>query len=114
MTGVSDAFFVFDCGRGASVSALQYAFEVLRRELRWRARGGHPHPRIHDLRHTFISKRLERWYEDGTDIESSILALSTYVGHAHVTDTYWYVTATPKLMAIAASRLAPLDTGGVL
>jgi integrase len=114
LTGVSDAFFAFDHGRVASVSALQYAFEVLRRELRWRARGGHRHPRIHDLRHTFISKRLERWYQDGTDIERNILALSTYVGHAHVTDTYWYVTATPKLMAIAASRLAPLDTGGVL
>ena len=113
LTGVSDAFFVFDYGRPASVSGLQYAFEVLRRELRWRARGGHRHPRIHDLRHTFISKRLERWYQDGADIERNILALSTYVGHAHVTDTYWYLTATPKLMAIAASRFVPLDTGGV-
>jgi len=113
LTGVSDAFFVFDYGRAASVRSLHHAFKVLRRELRWRARGGHRYPRIHDLRHTFISKRLERWYQDGTDIERNILALSTYVGHAHVTDTYWYVTATPKLMAIAANRLAPLYTGGV-
>jgi integrase len=113
LTGVGEAFFVFDYGRPASVRALHHAFKVLRRTLRWRARGGHRHPRIHDLRHTFISKRLERWYQDDTDIERNILALSTYVGHAHVTDTYWYVTATPKLMAIAAKKLAPLATRGV-
>jgi integrase len=113
LAGVSDAFFVFDYGRVASVRSLHHAFKVLRKALRWRARGGHRHPRIHDLRHTFISKRIERWYRDNSDIERNILALSTYVGHAHVTDTYWYVTATPKLMAIAARRLAPIDTRGV-
>jgi integrase len=113
LTSVSDAFFVFGSGRAASSRNLHHAFKVLRRALQWRARGGHRYPRIHDLRHTFISKRLERWYQDGTDIERNILALSTYVGHAHVTDTYWYVSATPKLMASAASRLAPLDMRGV-
>jgi integrase len=113
LTGGCDTFFVFDYGRVASVRSLHHAFKVLRRQLQWRARGGHRYPRIHDLRHTFISRRLERWYQDGADIDRNILTLATYVGHAHVTDTYWYVTATPRLMAIAASRLAPLDTGGV-
>jgi hypothetical protein len=47
---------------------------------------------------------LERWYRAGLDIDREILALSTYLGHAKVTDTYWYVTATPQLMAIAARR----------
>jgi integrase len=112
LTSVHDAFFVFDYGRAASSRSLQYAFQILRSQLRWRARGGHRVPRIHDIRHTFISRRLERWYHEGADIERHMLALSTYVGHAHVTDTYWYVTATPQLMAIAASRLAPLDTRG--
>lgn len=112
LTHTSDAFFAFDHGRVASTSALQYAFQILRNQLRWRARGGHRRPRIHDIRHTFISRRLERWYREGADIERHMLALSTYVGHAHVTDTYWYVTATPQLMAIAASRLAPLGTSG--
>ena len=112
LTHTSDAFFVFDYGRAASSSSLRYAFQILRRQLRWRARGGHSMPRIHDIRHTFISHRLERWYHEDADIERQMLALSTYVGHAHVTDTYWYVTATPQLMAIAASRLAPLGTSG--
>ena len=48
--------------------------------------------------------RLEQWYAQGLDIDRNILALSTYIGHAKVTDTYWYVTATPQLLAIAARR----------
>jgi integrase len=99
-----DAFFVFDRGRAVSVEKLEYAFRILRQKLGWRARGGHPHPRIHDLRHRFITCRLISWYREGIDIDQRMLALSTYVGHAHVTDTYWYVTATPQLMEIAAAR----------
>jgi integrase len=49
------------------------------------------------------------------DVNRNLLALSTYLGHAKVTDTYWYITATPELMAIAARRLEPLaPTGGGL
>jgi hypothetical protein len=33
-----------------------------------------------------------------------MLSLSTYVGHAMPSSTYWYITATPKLMALAAHR----------
>jgi integrase len=100
----AEAFFVFDYGRPASTRSVEYAFKLLRTALKWRARGGHPAPRIYDLRHSFICHRLEDWYAQGLDIDRSILALSTYVGHVKVTDTYWYVTATPELMAIAAQR----------
>jgi len=99
-----EAFFVFDYGRPASTRSVEYAFKLLRTALQWRSRGGHPAPRIYDLRHSFICHRLEDWYAQGLDIDRSILALSTYVGHVKVTDTYWYVTATPELMAIAAQR----------
>lgn len=112
LTTTSDAFFVFDHLRPASTASVQFAFRQLRRQLKWRPRGAHPAPRIHDLRHTFVARRLERWYSEGVDIEQNLLALSTYIGHAKVTDTYWYLTATPKLMAIAARRLAPPRTGG--
>jgi integrase len=107
-----EAFFVFDYGRPASTRSVEYAFKLLRAELKWRARGGHPSPRIYDLRHSFICHRLEDWYAQGLDIDRSILALSTYVGHVKITDTYWYVTATPELMAIAAQRFTR-GPGGV-
>jgi integrase len=113
LTATTDAFFVFDYARPASTRSVQHAFRLLRRKLKWRARGAHRVPRIHDLRHTFVSRRLERWYSEGIDVERHLLALSTYIGHAKVTDTYWYLTATPQLMAMAARRLAPPRTGDV-
>ena len=33
-----------------------------------------------------------------------MLALATYVGHAKVTDTYWYCTAVPELLACTSQR----------
>jgi integrase len=91
---------------------VQYAFKHLRRSLKWCSRGNHPAPRIHDLRHSFICRRLERWYAEGQDVDCNILALSTFVGHAKVTDTYWYLTATPALLALAAKRFASRAGGG--
>lgn len=100
----TEAFFVFNCGRPATTRNVEYAFEQLRQRLGWHCRGALRYPRIHDIRHTFATRRLEQWYRAGSDIDREILALSTYLGHAKVTDTYWYVTATPELMALAARR----------
>ena len=79
-------------------------FTGLREGLGWINRGGHEAPRLHDLRHTFAVRRLVRWYSDGTDVDQKMLALSTYMGHAEIFYTYWYLTAVPELMAIAAGR----------
>jgi integrase len=100
----TDSFFMFDYGRPASTRSVEYAFKVLRVTLQWHARGDHPSPRLHDLRHSFVCHRLQDWYACGLDVDRSILALSTYLGHAKVTDTYWYETATPELLEIAARR----------
>jgi integrase len=113
LSAAMDAFFVFDYGRPALTRSVEYAFQLLRRRLKWRTRGGHPVPRIHDLRHGFVCRRLQRWYAEGLDIDRNILSLSTYIGHAKVTDTYWYVTATPELLALAARRFE-LTHGGVV
>jgi hypothetical protein len=44
------------------------------------------------------------WHAEGIDIDQAMLALSTYVGHAMVTNTYWYLTAVPELMGLAAAK----------
>lgn len=75
-------------------------------------------PRIHDLRHTFAVNTLLGWYRDGRDVAAQMPVLSTYLGHTHPANTYWYLTATPELMAYAADRLSisehlqGLDQGG--
>lgn len=84
-----EMFFVGDYGHPARPVGVGYAFRLLRRRLPRTSRGEHAAPRIHDLRHTFICRTLQRWYDEGVDIDRNILALSTYVGHAKITDTYW-------------------------
>lgn len=79
-------------------------FGELRQQLGWRNRGTHHAPRIHDLRHTFVVRRILEWQATGVDIDQAMLSLSTYVGHAMVTNTYWYLSAVPELMALAAGR----------
>jgi integrase len=107
-----EAFFVSDRGRALPDRTVHSTFEKLRARLGWVARGGHPAPRIHDLRHAFICQTLLRSYRQHEPIDNVIDALSTYVGHAKVSDTYWYVTATPELMAVAAQRFAQFAQGG--
>lgn len=61
-------------------------------------------PRIHDLRHTFAVKTLLDWYRADVDVERRLPWLSTYLGHVSPTTTYWYLTATPELLALASER----------
>jgi integrase len=91
-----------------TVAAVEKAFARMRRRLGWTAQGRARRPRIHDARHTFTVRRLLRWYEEGADDGHEILALSTYLGHAKVTDTYWYLTGVPELMAVASRRFERL------
>jgi len=85
-------------------AAVEKTFSRIRRRLGWSAHGRSRRPRIHDARHAFAVRRLLSWYSAGIDIGPKILALSTYLGHAKVTDTYWYLTGVPELMAVASER----------
>ena len=107
------AFFVSDSGNALHDRTVHSTFEGLRTQLGWIARGGHPSPRIHDFRHTFICRSLLESYRRNQSPDHIIDALSTYVGHVKVSDTYWYLTATPELMAVAAERFAQFVEGGV-
>jgi integrase len=102
------AFFVGSRGRrrGQPLSTRQVdrVFATLRTELGWRNRGAHHDARVHDLRHTFVVNRILIWHAQHIDIDQAMLALSTYVGHAMVTNTYWYLTGVPELMALAANQ----------
>ena len=79
-------------------------FGQLRQQLGWVDRGGHGQPRVHDLRHSFAVRRLILWHEQGVDLDQRMLALSTYMGHVKISNTYWYLTGVPELMALAGAR----------
>ena len=75
------------------------------RQIGLRQKGQRNGPRVHDLRHRFAVQTLINWYRAGLDIEQQLPVLSTFLGHAYVRDTYWYLSATPELMSHAARRL---------
>ena len=113
----SEFFFSTDRASVLSRHVVGQTFSSLRNRLGWTANGRARRPRIHDMRHTFAVRRLLRWYEEGADVNRKVLALATYLGHAKVTDTYWYLSAVPELMAVTARRFehfAEPQQGGLL
>ena len=100
----TDHFFLLDNGKSANGRQINYALRWLCHKMGWTPRGDHKHHRLHDFRHTFIVRNVLRAYENGIDADHAVLALSAYVGHARVTDTYWYFTGIPELMGVAAER----------
>jgi integrase len=57
------------------------------------------------MRHSFAVGTVVRWYREGVDVDPRMPALSTYLGHRHVSDTYWYLSSVPELLRLAAARL---------
>lgn len=97
-------FFTTHNGGIIPTRTVENVFERMRPSMQWQARGDHAHPRIHDLRHTFAVRRLQRWHEAGVSIEHGIFWLCTYLGHAKISDTYWYLTGVPELMEWVGSN----------
>lgn len=98
----SKMFFLSEKGTALNYRGVLYVFLKLRRKLG--RQEADKKPRIHDFRHTFAARRLLKWYEEGANLDQKILALSTYLGHAQVTDTYWYLSAVPELLAVVSEK----------
>lgn len=94
-------FFVLSDNMPLTYSGLGKAFYEAKKKLGWK---GYMTRRIHDLRHTFVVKRLIAWHKNGEDTEKKIAALSVYIGHAKVSDTYWYIHFVPELMELVSNR----------
>jgi len=97
-------FFVGHSGTELKARSVEWNFERLRDSLGWKSRGTLPQPRIHDLRHSFAVRRVKLWHEREVPVEQAMFWLCTYLGHAKISDTYWYLTGVPELMAVAGYR----------
>ncbi len=100
----SPSFFRTEYHATIPYSAVRTSFDKLRARLGWTAEGRSRCPRIHDMRHTFAVRCLLTWYRKGIQPDQKIAHLSTYLGHAEVRDTYWYLSAVPELTALAIER----------
>jgi len=100
--GTSDDLFVVSHGRAPTKTRAYVVFVRIVRQLGIRRPTG-PGPRLHDLRHTFAVRSLEGCGRDPRAVLRHMVALSTYLGHADIANTYWYLEATPVLLSSIAS-----------
>ena len=107
--GASDDLFVLGHGHAPTRTRAHVVFVRIVRQLGYRTGPG---PRLHDLRHTFAVRSLEACGNDPQAIQRHMLAMSTYLGHAEVANTYWYLEATPVLLRTIASASEGAFVGG--
>ncbi|MDA0232805.1 MAG: tyrosine-type recombinase/integrase [Chloroflexi bacterium] len=103
------AFFLSDRGVRVNGCSMRYNFARISQCIGLRPQTANRRhgrgPRLHDMRHRFAVQTLVTWYRNGVDVERQMPKLSTYLGHAHINDTYWYIEAVPELLALATGRL---------
>jgi len=97
---LTEHFFTSDRGRRLGYQAVRKVFAKLRKLLAIEGR----QPRIHDFRHAFACRVLQRWQAQRKGAQSRVIILSRYLGHSRISDTYWYLQALPELMAEAGRR----------
>lgn len=105
------SFFVTSEGRPLPYSTANQWFLKLARRIGLRGAPPAPGLRLHDLRHHFAVQTLVHWYRQGIDVGTHLPNLSTYLGHRHVSDTYWYLSAVPELLKLAARRWQSTEGG---
>lgn len=100
----SRAFFLSSAGTPVLAVSLRATFREITTRIGIRTE--EVRPRVHDLRHRFAVQALIDWYRSDVNIDEHISTLSTYLGHISPADTYWYLSASPELLALAAERVA--------
>jgi len=99
----STAFFLSSAGTALQRSAVDKTLRKITTSLGIRT--ATVRPRAHDLRHSFAVATLTGWLRSGVSVDERMAVLSTYLGHVSPADTYWYLSASPELMTLAAERL---------
>lgn len=90
-------------GRYSRVMIEKLIVRVLRRSGLKPARGK-AGPRVHDLRHAFVVRRMLTWYQEGINPQARLPYLATYLGHKDVHSTLVYLTITQELLQHASER----------
>ena len=101
----SPSFLVTGTGGRLHNGTVWHEFDRLRRSCGLDRETLGRQARVHDFRHSFVLRTLLNWYQQDLDVEAHLPLLSTFLGHVHPSDTYWYFEAAPQLLALAAQRL---------
>lgn len=98
-------FFIMTGGNKLVLRNFENAWQIVRENLLidtdvWNRRP----PRLYDIRHSFACNTILKWLQEGINVNNKILYLSTYLGHAKIADTYWYLTGTPEIMTLLTNN----------
>jgi len=110
----TESFFISEKGTRLTDWTVRNTFVKLSRQIGLRGPQDSHGPRLQDFRHSFATRTLLAWYRNGMNVDRHMPELSAYLGHARVTDTYWYLSAVPELMQLAAMRLEQTQKGILL
>lgn len=100
----AETFFARQDGKPLRYDTTRSTFVRLLRYAGIRTGAGKPKATFHSFRHTFAVTRLTAWHHEGKNVAELLPHLSVYLGHLAPADTYWYLTATPELLATASVR----------
>jgi integrase/recombinase XerD len=106
------AVFISTAGTRLLYCNVNWTFLRLVKRAGLKARSRSCRPRLHDLRHAFAVRTLLEAYQTGSDVRLRLSLLSTYLGHVDPGATYWYLSASPELLALACQRLDDHMRGG--
>ena len=107
----SVSFFVSRTGKRPGIGIVDATFRGLLRRAGITSPSHRRPPRLHDLRHSFSVKTLTGWYAADLDVDARMALLSTYLGHSNPSHTYWYLSASPELLSLAAGRREHANQG---
>jgi integrase len=111
-TSTTPAVFISPAGTRLLVGNVESTFRILVSRSGLRPRSRNCRPRMHDLRHSFAVNAVLDGYRRGEDVQARLAVISTYLGHVDPKATYWYLNASPELMALAGDRLDAYLGGG--
>ena len=100
---ITQAFFISTRGKRLSTHGLYYGFKQACTLAKINTHNTST-LRPHDLRHRFAVTRLAEWHRQKVDVQTMLPLLATYLGHVRYSDTAYYITATPELLALAATK----------
>jgi len=109
---LSDVFLVSEQGGPLTYSPLRRGFLALCHTVGLGPTASGRRPSLRALRHSFAVQRMQCWYQEGRDVQGLLPHLSVYLGHVRPQESYWYLTATPELLAAAAERFHAYAAGG--
>jgi integrase len=97
--GACPYLFVSVKGRQLHENTARGVFRRLVESLGIAGPNDEPRPRLHDLRFYFANQVMASSPDDHSGISRHMVALTTYLGHSDVRNSYWYLEASPELLS---------------